>query len=339
MKRYILNLLLLFSLGVTVNAQTTLFYDNFGSPEEAKERRIWKYMPTGYNTFVFAHRDAPDINGTKGYSEAKAIENNFYAVVAPKEIYSSVGNPTDIWPIWTQLIAKGDVTPDHNGDGGALVINAGTTLSSLYVRFANLQTGKYYKLSYKIFIQNVIVKLKHQILNSSGNSILAESEKEWSWGTDPDWYSVETWFHVPDDCPGGEYSVALTNANSNDFGNDFAIDELKFEEYESGPGGSTEIKCEIREPIAMDDRLDLPCSDIGNPAVFNVSTNDTFLSGPIDLNKFKMELMVPAGGGYDQGSGVVTISNEGKWTMNQNNAQVTFTPVDVYHTIFLLNLE
>lgn len=326
MKRYILNLLLLFSLGVTVNAQTPLFYDDFGSPEEAQVRRIWKYMPTGYNTFIFAHPDAPNI-GNNTYSEAKAIENNFYAVIAPKRIYSSVGNPTDVWPIWTELIAKGDCTPRHNGDGGALVVNAGTTLSSLYVRFASLQTGKYYKLSYKIFVQNSPVTLKHQILNSSGNSIVAESTRNW-WSSDHNWTEIVAWFHVPGDCPGGEYSVALANAQQTNHGNDFAIDELKFEEYESGPDGSTEIKCEVREPIAVDDRLDLPCDDRGNPAVFNVSTNDTFLSGPIDLNKFKMELMVPAGGGYDQGSGAVTISNEGKWTMNQNNAQVTFTPVD-----------
>lgn len=322
-----------------MNAQKTLlFYDDFGSPEEAQVRRIWKYMPTGaYNTFIFAHPGAPNIGG-KPYSEAKAIENNFYAVVAPRAIYSSVGVPNDqdwaagdnMYRIWPQLVAKGDVTPGHNGDGGALVINAGTTLSSLYVRFANLQTGKYYKLSYKIFIQNATVKLKHQILNSSGNSTLAESEKEWSSGTDPDWYSVETWFHVPDDCPGGEYSVALTNAHSNDSGNDFAIDELKFEEYESGPDGSTEIKdvkCEIIEPIAGDDIKNLSCDDIGKPVVLEVLANDFYDSKPIDFNKFNFTFMVPIGWKYFEWDGL-TAPNEGKWTLNKyvNPITVTFTP-------------
>lgn len=62
----------------------------------------------------------------------------------------------------------GDATSGHKGEGGALVINAGTTLASFYVRFPKLQAGKYYRLSYQLFIQNSPVQLSHQIISPSG---------------------------------------------------------------------------------------------------------------------------------------------------------------------------
>ncbi len=209
---------------VTINAQTTLFEDHFGTPAEAQTRRICQYMPTGFNTFIFADPSAPNIGG-KAYSEAKAIENNFYAVVGPKYIYSSVGlpneenwsNPNEVYRIWTGLVNKGDATGD-DGNGGALVINAGTTLASFYVRFADLQAGKYYKLTYKLFVQNGDVKIDHKIISPSGNSTAAvypspTNGQNTSIGS---WTNQEYWFYMPAECASGQYSIAMVNANAAD---------------------------------------------------------------------------------------------------------------------------
>ncbi len=348
---------------VTINAQTTLFEDHFGTPAEAQTRRICQYMPTGFNTFIFADPSAPNIGG-KAYSEAKAIENNFYAVVGPKYIYSSVGlpneenwsNPNEVYRIWTGLVNKGDATGD-DGNGGALVINAGTTLASFYVRFADLQAGKYYKLTYKLFVQNGDVKIDHKIISPSGNSTAAvypspTNGQNTSIGS---WTNQEYWFYMPAECASGQYSIAMVNANAADNGNDFAIDDLKFEEYPSQPTGvtipeSANITCNIAEPKANDDEsLNNPA---GSTVTLNILNNDKLADGntiPTLINA-TFNVLVPSGSTivpYNNAKAIV-IPGEGKWvydvtnTWNSNyygklvfipNSDFTGNPTPVYYTI------
>jgi len=336
MKKILLKYFLLMSC-VTINAQTTLFEDHFGTPAEAQTRRIWQYMPTGFNTFIFADPSAPNIGG-KTYSEAKAIENNFYAVVGPKYIYSSVGlpneqdwsNPDGVYRIWTSLVTKGDATAGDEGNGGALVINAGTTLSSFYVRFADLQAGKYYKLTYKLFVQNGEVKIDHKIISPSGNSTAAvypspTNGQNTSIGS---WTNQEYWFYMPADCTGGQYSVAMVNANAADNGNDFAIDDLKFEEYSSNPKEvtipSANIKCNIAEPKAVDDASNNNTS--GN-VTLNILNNDT-TAGNVSAtsNNVSVKLLVPAGSVKAQYSETIYVPGEGVWIYDQYTGNMTFKP-------------
>lgn len=236
MKRYLLSPLLLLGLGMTANAQTTIFYDNFGSPAEATGRRESPYMPSG-SGLTYAD---PSI----GTDDAKKIGKNFYAVVGPKSIYSSGYGSGSSWPnnwgeqgqYYSSGIAKdGDITQGDNGTGGALVVNASATVSSFYVRTANLVQGKLYKLSYTIYVQSGVTQLNHKVLASDGSLV---TEKNMSSNVSPtnQWKLVEVWFQLPAGSPTEEYNIVLANAVFNDSNpNAFAIDELRLEQYDSSP--------------------------------------------------------------------------------------------------------
>lgn len=347
---------------VTINAQTTLFEDHFGTPAEAQTRRIWQYMPTGFNTFVFAKPGTPDFSDTNSDDQAERIENNFYAVVGPKYIYTSVApwTASNNYYIWTGLVNKGDATAGDEGNGGALVINAGTTLSSFYVRFADLQAGKYYKLTYKLFVQNGDVKIDHKIISPSGNSTAAvyPSPTNGQNASTGNWTDQEYWFYMPADCTGGQYSVAMVNANASNAGNDFAIDDLKFEEYTSQPTEvtipeSANITCNIAEPKANDDES--LNNTAGSTVTLNILNNDKLADGSNTptMSNSTFNVLVPAGASYSnqnwnfQGAQTISVPGEGTWVFDTNlsysiyygklvfipNSGFTGNPTPVYYTI------
>lgn len=353
MKKYLASsfslLLFLFLLSNgTTFAQETLFFDDFGAPptnpdnptDNAGVRKIWSYMPTGHNTFIFADPSVPDLvypNATT--DQAKLIENNFYAVVGPKYIYSSVyGQDKSTWPsykLWeTGLLEAGDITKEHNGNGGALVVNAGTTLSSLYVRFADLKSKHYYRLSYQLFVQNNTVNLKHQIISPSGNTPVAEYLGKVYGEATRKWEEVEVWFYMPEDCRGEAYSIALVNNEAANSGNDFAIDDLMFQEYEEADvpedvknnlPPEAVIECKVQEPVANNDLIELSCDDLNSTVMIDVLSNDKFNGNPIDINQFGIELLVPMGAHYTSEiegkdwdittTQTIKIDQEGEWKL------------------------
>lgn len=329
----------------SLSAQTAtrvIFENNFGNPptnlsnptDNAGIRQRWDYMPTDVNTFVFASENAPNIDGNKGYSEAKAIENNYYAVVGPKYIYSSVGlspsNMQGVYKIWNEL-EKGDATPGHNGNGGALVINAGTTLSSFSIGVADLKPGRYYKLSYKLFVENGLVKLKQNIISPSGNSkLVSVSSPDNGQNTNVrNWVTQTYWFYLPATCTEDNYAVALENANADNYGNDYAIDDVKFEEFTTAPSEPfSTINCNVSEPIANDDQSLL--NTRGSSPTVNVYNND-FLSNqttrPTQSNATFVPLVPIGGYNTPYTNNQITVKNEGIWTYS-SNGDVRFTPAN-----------
>lgn len=314
-------------------AQTTLFEDHFGTPANAQTRKIWAYMPTDFNTFIFAKPGAPNFPDTNDDHQAERIENNFYAVVAPKSIYTSVSpwTPSNNYYIWTGLVSTGDATPGDSGNGGALVINAGTTLSSFYVRFADLQAGKYYKLSYQLFVQGGTVKIDHKIFSASGNSTAAiyRSPDNGQNASIGKWVKQEYWFYMPEGCTPGNYSIAMVNANAANSGNDFAIDDLKFEEYTTKPADVTippnaTVKCTIAEPKANDDES---LNNASGNVTMTILTNDTTASNAIaTTDNVDVHFMVPAGATKSQYSETVFVPGEGVWIYDQYSGKLTFKP-------------
>lgn len=362
---YIIIFLLLFNFLGQSFAQTRIFYDDFGAPgTEVQKRKIWPYMPTGFNTFVFADPNAPNV-GNKNFSEAKAIENNFYAVVSPKKIYESAGNlsavppyTADVYRLWTGLEAIGDATPGHNGDGGAMVINAGTTMAAFYVRIANLQAGKYYRLRYQLFIQNTTVKINHHVLSANGGTSVAvyEGVENGQGSGTGSWKQQDYWFFMPETCSSGNYTISVENANRADQGNDFAIDDFLFEMYEPDEVDQSVkdnlpktaiVNCGIEEPVAFNDEVLMDCNYQG-ALTLDVLKNDVDENGNrVTPSDFGIRLDVPVGATYnveDNESAAIRketieVKNEGIWQLVENRTldwsgwpNVSYTYTDLTFT-------
>lgn len=337
----------------------TIFYDDFGAPptnlanptDNAGVRKTWAYMPTGYNTFVFAHPDAPNI--TNGYvSDSKHINDNFYAVVGPRYIYSSAGlnyGPgqqngsnwyNEGWqgggPLEKSLVVVGDATPGHDGNGGALVVNAGTTRAGLYVRVANLKAGKYYKLSYKLFVQAPLVMIEHFItqVNVNTDAAIYPGKQNGNLGK-REWGLQEFWFYMPEEaCQDGDFNIGIRNVNRDNNGNDFALDDILFEEYDDLPEGviipeSARIKCDkdLKEPIAVNDVKE---GVLKEPVSVSILDNDkTADNKQATRDNVTVELIPPSGGLPNKWDlNEIRVPGQGTWKYDQSTAILTFKPED-----------
>lgn len=345
--------LVLTTLVMTVNAQTSriLFQENFGVPptsltkptDNSAVRKVFPLMGTDYNTFIFADPNASNLKSDNSWPEAKNIDNNFYAVVGPKYIYTSI-NYTPSYKIWTKLESKGDATTGQNSNGGALIINAGTTFANIVVGNSILTSGKYYKLTYKLFVENGTVKINHRVISPSGNTTVALKESpSFNNGFD-NWQEQTYWFYLSSNsCDQQNFSFAMQSANAADSGNDFAIDDILVEEYDSLPSNvnintATQIQCNIAEPTANDDEnLE---NTKGKSVTLNIFNNDLLSDGktkPTFANS-SFKPLVPIGSSiglryYDAAPYVITVPNEGTWTINVdsgNYGSTTFVPLSSF---------
>lgn len=348
--------LVLTTLVMTVNAQTSriLFQENFGVPptsltkptDNSAVRKVFPLMGTDYNTFIFADPNAKNI-GNHNYSEAKAIENNFYAVVGPKYIYKSIGLdyplPSDYYDVWPNIIKLGDATVGQSGNGGALIINAGTTFANIVVGNSILTSGKYYKLTYKLFVENGTVKINHRVISPSGNTTVALKESPSFGNGFNNWQEQTYWFYLASNsCDQQNFSFAIQSANAADSGNDFAIDDILVEEYDGLPSGinvntATQIKCNIVEPTANDDEKLLQNK---GPVTLSIFDNDLLSDGktkPTFTNS-SFKPLVPIGSSIglrynDTAPYVITVPNEGTWTINVDSGNyggTIFKPLDTF---------
>ena len=351
--RKILNYILIL-IGFTTyvektQAQTSriLFENNFGIPptdlsnptDNAGVRKIFSLMGTDHNTFIFADENAPNLKGDANWPEAKHIENNFYAVIGPKYIYKSIPNFDPGYKIWEKLLKIGDNTEGQDGNGGALIVNAGTTSANIIVGESALTSGKYYKLTYDLFVEHELVIINHRIISPSGNSTAALIKSpNFSTAFDK-WQKQTYWFFFPEKCSQEKYSIAVQSANGADQGNDFGIDNVKFEEFDTLPENVViesvvTINCSIEEPTANDDEsLENPKGKMVELKIFE---NDLLTDNSTKPNYSNSTFipLVPIGASIgirynDNNPYVITVKNEGIWTINIENSNfgvVTFKP-------------
>lgn len=226
----------------------SLFFDDFGvslepTAENDYGRTTTPYMPEG--SFIFGtgnpnamgHMDH-DPDAMKAY-----IQNNHYAVVAPG--YIKAGSPQDEWGniayyFWTPAYNEPNTVTDFSGteDGAALVINAGSTLAPFYQRKAVLQEGATYKASFQLYIVNAGVRVAIDILDSNKDVIASvESDEFWQASQNGVWTLIELEFTIPgtDYCSAKEWTISFRNAQGNDHGNDYYVDNIGVEKIaESG---------------------------------------------------------------------------------------------------------
>jgi large repetitive protein len=320
-------ILLLFSI-LTINAQTTVFSESFG---QSTARTTTMYMPTGPNCFIFADPAMVDNAATTSYDEAynsKDLENNYYSVVAPSCIYTSVSASfVPGYRIWNTTVA------DHTGDvnGAALVVNAGTTLNSFYKRPVTLTAGKYYRISFYYYVVNSTVNIGLKIISPTGNSTL-KLISTGDLGGSSGWTKFSTDIFLPAGCTSGTYYLSLENLKELNSGNDFMVDDILFQQITTSSTFGT-LTCPGAEPTATNDSKQN--QTIGTTITIDPFTNDKLANGSTvaTFDNSTITLLAPQGGaltsiwyGYS-----IVVPNEGEWkystqSWDANKGKLQFVP-------------
>jgi len=312
LKKIYSGLLLTSLLATGANAQTQIFHEDFGTPVG---RTTTPYAATGTNAFVFAD---PGLTYPAGYPDgpdaAKLLENNHYAVLAAQNIYTSVGGDPAGYQIWENLKLANDAT--GNSAGGIMVVNAGTTPGVLYKRRTLLERGKYYKLTYYLWVEHPTVQLKTNMHDASGSLGLGTNLGTSQNSSAYTWQLQTQYFYLPvSACDDNNYTISLQNHALNNSGNDFAIDEITLVEVPSSEGsGSAAI---ILAPCV--DGLDVPVAandeSLGNTpgatVTLEVLANDALITG---VNTVNFGFLVPQGASAGIWDNSITVPGEGKWT-------------------------
>ncbi|WP_312824466.1 hypothetical protein [Epilithonimonas sp.] len=318
---------MLYFYGIKAQA---IFLEDFG---QTTTRIPSIYTPSGFGYFIYADpntTDNPNTISENPYRTNEAlmayvVENNYYVVIDPASLKSSMTVPSayqgyDIWQI----------REDHTvGDtnGAAMLVNAGTTTSAFYSRKVenNLVAGHYYKLSYYAYSQDNSSIVRSQIMSSSGNTLLAENSQSLSGA---DWNLYETVFFIPTDCSSVDmkYYVRLTNGRSYDLGNDFSVDDIKFEDLgTASPGGTIyNTNCQPRaEPVANnDEKLNQPLGAVAVDILKNdkLYNGETPIASQVDFRLFGIRDLTS-----------YTVVGEGKWSYNSSTGLLTFTPISGFN--------
>ncbi len=213
-------------LAINTKAQTTIFEENFG---QTTTRQFSDYVPDGLGYFIFA--DPNTLNNpntsTNEIADAFHVDNNYYTIVAPAHLYTSMTRPPNSnYDFWF-------VPSDHTGNtnGAAMFVNAGTTLTTFYKRKSSVDLipGNYYRISVYAYLQNNPPEIYLELMSPSGNTVV---EKKSHFLVGSGWQSYELVVRIPAICTAADmkYYVSLVNNKSQYSGNDFATDDIKFED-------------------------------------------------------------------------------------------------------------
>jgi len=342
MKKTLLTLSVLSTFALTAQAQTTIFEEKFNVNDDL--RHPSPYAAKGTNAFIFADPQLtyPGDNYAANYS--RFIENNHYAVVRPAQIYYSV--PQNLWIggysshylLWStrnsSSIVNYGLDADGTTTGGAMVVNAGRTPGILYQKpDLRLEYGKYYKLSYKIWIEHPNVRLKVNFLDQDGITNLGEQLGTYHSGTSNEntgYFTENYYFYLsPSACTNDYYTMNIQNNDLNDQNLDFVLDNILLEELASQPTSVTistiQAQCVVSNvPVLTNDYAN--GFTLGSSASINPLTNDDIDGNNTQATTsnatFRFE--VPLGAYKEQWSEKIVVPGEGAWVYS--NGTVTFTP-------------
>ena len=328
-------------------SQTTnvIFNEDFGKsttrigsqyvPQSGNDNNLEKFDSHGSSFYHLADQYfqiAPNPSKTSratSNQDVWNIDNGYYAVIAPKNIYDFTTDAPDgnnFWKgSWWQKIQNHTDTSD---DGAVLVVNGGKVLNQYYRRVVVLEPGKTYKISawfYGSGRNNVGVNFEAQ--NITTEEILGSSNKDLGITnfydgsnnvmrlTEANKWEQKSWsFKVPDSKTCSTIAIALRNNVIADGGNDFYVDDIVLEETTDEANvidcsDSPEIDAVIK---ANDDSFIVTSTN----RTFNIISNDTYNE---ELDKIILS-------GTNKNTTIATIDNwpEGI-TLNPETGEITVT--------------
>lgn len=319
--------------------QEVIFTDTFG---QHNARVSSPYMVHGIGHFTFADYLAipPSQYNTPLANVVGYIENGYYAVVNPSRIfegYSIYSGGYNIWGGGSEATFS-----DHTGDanGAAMIINAGEIYAPIYKRksIKDVIPGNYYKVSYYAYERNEGASINVQMMSGSGNTVLGQKMMELTGNGDRTWKKYEVVFRVPPTCTTGDlkYYVSLVNGRKASMSNDYAIDDVVFEDlgcsyYEND---AVVLNCNpTAEPIAVTDyKYNQPAGAVSVNVLENDKLHDGAQATPNNVI-FRFFGIKDVMGQYDNPqytNPYYTVPNEGTWRYDRITGYATFTPLSTF---------
>ena len=223
------------------NSAQVIFNETFG---QTTTRQTSPYMPSG--SYAWA-----DPNGS---ADQKQIENNYYALITPANIRDAW--PVPAWWFWTGPEPIGNTwggnnnssTPNSNGDhtgnpnGAVMAVNAGVTLAGFYRRTSTLVPNNTYRLSVWMYLVNPSSMISMRIIDPEDGDNLGSYVSPY-FSSIGSWTQIVYEFTLPSNCGSGGRAVIvqLSNALSNNSGNDYYIDDIVLETISYS--GTNPISC------------------------------------------------------------------------------------------------
>lgn len=246
------------------------------------------------------------------------IDNGYYAVIAPKNIYDFSTDAPDGLGYKGNWWRKVTNNTDSSDNGAVLVVNGGQILNQYYRRSVILEKGKTYRYSAWFFMSgnnNVAVQFEAQtlgtenVIGNSGRMDIGNESNKWVY---------KSWtFKLDDSSDCTNLAMALRNASASNTGNDFYVDDIVLEEVVD-PNAPV-ITCSGAPAIddfikANDDQLTV--TDTQNK--FDIIANDSYekIVGDVRLNGSNKNSTIsiqdtwPEGVILNPDTGEVTISSD-----------------------------
>ncbi|MGC4041404.1 MAG: carbohydrate binding domain-containing protein [Flavobacterium sp.] len=234
-----------------------IFYEDFGS---SATRMTSPYVPQsgqdgGLTGGPFSHgsnfyKFAAIQNNYSGENlNTNIINNGYYAVVRPGNIYSNLpsGFPSGGYDWW--VTNPGASPGAQNGLGSVLVVNGGPVLNQYYRRTVTLLPGKKYRLSAYVYASgSTNVSTRFEMQDAITENTIGTSNAL-NYGSPANRWVPFSWtFEVPTELcnnispDGALVAISLRNAVAASGGNDFYVDDILLEEV-TVPTVDTNLAC------------------------------------------------------------------------------------------------
>lgn len=238
-----------------------VFIDDFGvSNRNLNSGRVSStYMPaTGYR-FGTPHPTSTS------YGES-AIDNGYYAVVAPGHIKYGWNSADLASYFWTPSLDEAGAVTDMSGTptGAAMVVNGGNALKTFYERGATLQYGAAYRVSCWIYVVGNPSKIAVDIKDKKTGGIIGTIESA-TFGPQDEkkWIPLEFYFKLPAQgeltCDIDDVLLSFRNDIAASVKNDFYIDNIGMEKLKTNsecqPNNITTLVCPVRKSVITNPML------------------------------------------------------------------------------------
>ncbi|MGC4041405.1 MAG: Ig-like domain-containing protein [Flavobacterium sp.] len=232
-KQILFKLIILFLFQYQAASSQVVFYEDFGSNPG---RIPSPYVPTSGTDTEFYNFAAIQSDNNGENLNRNVINNGYYAVVRPGEIYSNL--PPGVPPGYDWWVTNPGASPGaQSGLGAVLVVNGGSVLNQYYRRVTTLMPGKKYRLTAYVYASGQPnVSTQFEIQSAVSENVIGSSGPL-PYGTPANRWVPFSWtFEVPSDpCvnlspQGALVAVSLRNAYSALGGNDFYVDDILLEE-------------------------------------------------------------------------------------------------------------